>query len=352
MIRSSWLNRCVGVAALSGLFALSAISQAEVITWDTASSPLNQGWIAGSDGTQATITFANGVATVDTEDTAPGARGLYYTTSAFDEFVFEFSIKLNNYSSTQTNACWLEPMVTGTLNGIAHQFRPHLCMEGANSQVINNTSNGTGATAFTLNVQPHESDFHIYRYEGSISQSTYSLSIDGQPVSSGGMLARPLGFSAEWPNFFSVGDDSDRFSANYDVNGMCFATDGDDCSLSTTPAVTYSVSATAGTGGSASCSETSVESGGSSTCTATPDTGYEFDSWTGACAEQGATCSLTNITSDQTSAASFTEESSTDNGDSDDGNGSAATPVPSLPFYMLMLLSGLLSLFGVRSIRR
>ena len=69
--------------------------------------------------------------------------------------------------------------------------------------------------------------------------------------------------------------------------------------------VTYTVSATAGTGGSASCSETTVESGGSSTCTATADSGYEFDSWTGACAGQGATCSLTDITSDQASAASF-----------------------------------------------
>jgi hypothetical protein len=69
--------------------------------------------------------------------------------------------------------------------------------------------------------------------------------------------------------------------------------------------VTYSVSATAGTGGSASCSATSVASGGSSTCTATADAKYQFDSWTGACEDQGATCSLTNITSNKTSAASF-----------------------------------------------
>ena len=67
----------------------------------------------------------------------------------------------------------------------------------------------------------------------------------------------------------------------------------------------YAVSATAGAGGSASCSATSVASGGSSTCTATADAEYQFDSWTGACDGQGATCSLTNITSDQTSAASF-----------------------------------------------
>jgi hypothetical protein len=73
------------------------------------------------------------------------------------------------------------------------------------------------------------------------------------------------------------------------------------------PVVTYySVSVTAGTGGSAACSVTAVASGGSSTCTATADAEYQFDSWTGACGGQGATCSLTNITSNKTSAASFT----------------------------------------------
>ena len=67
----------------------------------------------------------------------------------------------------------------------------------------------------------------------------------------------------------------------------------------------YSVSATAGAGGVASCSATSVVFGGNSTCTGTADAEYQFDSWTGACAGQGAACSLTNITSNKTSAASF-----------------------------------------------
>ena len=67
----------------------------------------------------------------------------------------------------------------------------------------------------------------------------------------------------------------------------------------------YAVSATAGAGGSASCSATSVASGGSSTCTATADAKYQFDGWTGACDGQGAACSLTNITNNKTSAASF-----------------------------------------------
>jgi hypothetical protein len=342
MIRRSWLNSCVGVAGLSGLFILSAISQAEVITWDRTSSPLSQGWTAG-DLDSATISFQDGVVTVDTSPSTTGTAGLMRQIGGFDDYVFEFSIKLNSYSSTNLNDCWLEPMVSTTSNGNVHQFRPQLCSSGVNSEVINNTSNGTGATPFSVAVDPHETAFHIYRYEGNITQSTYSFYLDGELKSTGGMLVRPSQYSTLYTHFFSVGEGSGTSSANFDLNGMCIATGGDDCSLSTTPVVTYSVSATAGTGGSASCLETSVESGGSTTCTATADSGYQFDSWTGACAGQGAICSLNNITSDQTSAASFIADPSTDN---------RATPVPSLPFYMLALLSGFLGLFGLRSIRR
>lgn len=341
MIRGSWLGRCVG---LLGLFGLSAISQAEVITWDTTSSPLTQGWVAG-DLDAATLSFQDGVVTVDTSPATTGTGGLMRQMGGFDDYVFEFSIKLNSYSSTNLNDCWLEPMVSTTDSGNVHQFRPQLCSSGANSVVINNTSNGTGATSFNVAVDPHETAFHVYRYEGNVTQSTYSFYIDGELQSTGGMLVRPSEYSTPYTHFFSVGDGSTTFSASFDLNGMCIATGGDDCSLSPTQVVTYSVSATAGAGGSASCSATSVESGGTITCTATANSGYQFDSWTGACAGQGATCTLTNITSDQTSAASFSE-------DGGGNNGSSATPVPSVPFYALLLLSGLLGLFGLRNIRR
>ncbi len=49
-------------------------------------------------------------------------------------------------------------------------------------------------------------------------------------------------------------------------------------------AIAYSVTATAGTGGSASCDPASVSYNGSSTCTATPSNGYSFASWSGDCA--------------------------------------------------------------------
>jgi hypothetical protein len=65
------------------------------------------------------------------------------------------------------------------------------------------------------------------------------------------------------------------------------------------------VTATAGIGGTASCNPATVNYNDSSTCTASPDTGYAFVAWTGACAGQGAACSLTGIQADKVSAASF-----------------------------------------------
>ena len=87
----------------------------------------------------------------------------------------------------------------------------------------------------------------------------------------------------------------------------------------------YLITATAGAGGSASCSVTSVASGGNSTCTAAPDAEYQFDRWTGACDGQGATCSLTNITSNKTSGASFTAVTYSVSTTAGDGGGASCS---------------------------
>ncbi|MBR9796652.1 MAG: hypothetical protein GYB45_11425, partial [Gammaproteobacteria bacterium] len=103
---------------------------------------------------------------------------------------------------------------------------------------------------------------------------------------------------------FSITDGGEG-DTDGEENGVIIDPSGPGMPLIVT-AASYSVSATAGTGGSAACTPNPVASGGSSTCAATADTGYEFDSWSGDCAGQGATCSLSNITSDQSSTASFT----------------------------------------------
>jgi Fe-S cluster biogenesis protein NfuA len=60
-------------------------------------------------------------------------------------------------------------------------------------------------------------------------------------------------------------------------------------------------------GGSVSCAPSSVVQGGNSTCTATPNAGYTFSTFSGDCS--GATCVLSNVTAAKSVTASFTQNS-------------------------------------------
>ncbi len=71
-------------------------------------------------------------------------------------------------------------------------------------------------------------------------------------------------------------------------------------------AVTATASPVAG--GMASCAPSPVAHGGSATCTATASAGYQFAGWTGACAGQGAHCTLGGLTEEKASAALFAQQ--------------------------------------------
>jgi hypothetical protein len=103
----------------------------------------------------------------------------------------------------------------------------------------------------------------------------------------------------------------------------------------------YSVTATVAAGnGNVSCDPASVLPGGSSTCTAVPDTGWQVSGWTGACTVAGTseTCTLENIQADQTSGVNFEAASAVVPVE--------VTPVPTLSKLGLIIL-GLLMVFTV-----
>lgn len=99
---------------------------------------------------------------------------------------------------------------------------------------------------------------------------------------------------------------------NGDGTGTISSADVTDITVAcadTTP--TYSVNATVtGGNGSVVCAPISVSSGGSSTCTASPDSGFQVSAWTGDCASAGTsnTCNLTNILADKSATVSFEAE--------------------------------------------
>lgn len=100
-----------------------------------------------------------------------------------------------------------------------------------------------------------------------------------------------------------------RASVTAERNNVVTSFDETSKSVAWTSNVTYyTVDATSGlpAGGSASCTPDSVISGGNSTCTAVPNTGYRFVGWSGDCSSSvTSSCSLTNITVNKASVAQF-----------------------------------------------
>lgn len=103
------------------------------------------------------------------------------------------------------------------------------------------------------------------------------------------------------------------------------------------PPAHYTVSATVvGGHGSVSCTPATVTAGGSSSCTAVPEAGYEVQGWTGACAAtgSGSLCTLVNIQTDKSATVSFVAlpvPSYTVSATAPGGNGTvscAPSPVP------------------------
>ena len=95
---------------------------------------------------------------------------------------------------------------------------------------------------------------------------------------------------------------------------------------------TYTITAAASpvAGGTASCTPTTVTSGGSTVCTATPTSGYEFLQWTTSTGNSCyvATCTFTGIDSDTTMTANFIASPTPVNGVCGSANGSATSSAP------------------------
>jgi uncharacterized repeat protein (TIGR01451 family) len=92
----------------------------------------------------------------------------------------------------------------------------------------------------------------------------------------------------------------------------------------------YSVTATVNGNGTATCTPAVVPDGASSTCTATPGTGNRFTGWTGACAGQGAVCTLVGISANLASVAAFQPDP-------------PIQPVPTLSQWAMLLLATLMA---------
>lgn len=143
----------------------------------------------------------------------------------------------------------------------------------------------------SVTLQNNDGDDLMLVSDGSFAFSTELLNGATYSVS---VLTQPTGQTCE------VNNGTGTISGQ-DVSDVVVSCESD-------PLPVYNVSAAvSGGNGAVSCEPSSVTTGGSSTCTAVPDTGYQVSGWTGACAAAGTstTCTLDNIQADQSSTVSF-----------------------------------------------
>ena len=162
---------------------------------------------------------------------------------------------------------------------------------------------GTGACQLTNVTSPRS-------VSASFVLNTYSIGIDPAPAN-GTVTCTPNpvnhGQGASCTATPDTGYHFTSWSGDCAGTGACQLTNvTSPRSVSATFALnTYPISITpATTNGTVTCAPNPVNHGQGASCTATPDAGYRFTSWSGDCAGTG-TCQLTNVTSPRSVSATF-----------------------------------------------
>jgi uncharacterized repeat protein (TIGR01451 family)/uncharacterized repeat protein (TIGR02543 family) len=184
----------------------------------------------------------------------------------------------------------------------------------------NITSNKTSVATFTL--------APTYTALATVAAGTGTASCVPSTVSAGGSTVCTATAGSGWTFTSWTGACAGQTAActltNVNANVASQAT----FVIVTNPA-TATVSAGTGT---AICVPATVDFGGTTVCTATPGNGWTFTGWTGACAGQGAVCTLTNVTAPVNSAASFVANT--------------PAPIPTLSEWAMIFLASLMGMFA------
>ena len=267
-----------------------------------------------------TVTCTPNPVTHGSSSTCTAAPGAGYTFAAFSGACTGASCTLKNVTATPSVTATFTlktypitatatPAVGGTVtctpNPVGHGANS-TCAATPNAGYSFKTFSGacTGAGCTLTNVTAAKS------VTATFSVATYPITATANPVAGGTVTCKP--------NPVTHGGSSACTAApktGYTFSGFSGACTGAKCALSNVTAAqgvtatftlkTYPITVIAKptTGGTLSCTPNPVDHGAGSTCTATPNTGYTFGTFSGACT--GARCALTNVTAAKSVTANF-----------------------------------------------
>ena len=169
----------------------------------------------------------------------------------------------------------------------------------------------TGATCVLNNVVSTKN------VTATFTQNTYAITTTSSPTAGGTVIC-----TANPVNYNGTSTCTATPATGYSFSAWSGDCTGATCVLSNVVSTknvtatftqnTYAITTTASpsAGGTASCAPNPVNHGSSSTCTATPATGYNFTGWSGDCTGS-ASCAPSNITAPTSVTATFLADSTT-----------------------------------------
>ncbi|MEQ1597038.1 MAG: DUF1566 domain-containing protein [Casimicrobium sp.] len=192
-----------------------------------------------------------------------------------------------------TTTCTITPNMGYSLAGVASGC-------STSGSLVGNTYTTTAVTAACT-------------LTASFSVSTYVITRSASPVAGGSVTCTPNpvthGSSSNCSQIPNAGYTFTGWSGACSGTGACSLTN---VTASQTVTASYSLNtysilkqSNPVAGGTVTCTPDPVNHGASTSCTQTPNAGYTFTNWSGACAGSGA-CAPTNVTANLTVTATYT----------------------------------------------
>jgi hypothetical protein len=205
---------------------------------------------------------------------------------------FNFTGQLNASSPTYNRVS--DRTSAGVYLDSANNALPYTVIE------IRTPSGGGTVTATVNNTTEFDSFLSLYSSFNPANPTANILAADDDSAGYPHASLTRTGLAANTSYFLVITSYSGSANSAYPLYGNYALT------INGAGLATYAITTTASplAGGSVSCSPNPVLYGGTSSCTATPSSGYTFSTFSGDCA--GATCILSNVTAAKSVTANYT----------------------------------------------